>query len=58
MMKHLIAASLVLSLSVFALIGCTEKTSVKEETKVKTPGGTTTTTIEKDVKKTGDHKTE
>jgi len=37
--------------------GCTEtrKSSAKQETKIATPGGTTTITTEKEVKKTGDN---
>ena len=46
----------VCSTSLFAT-GGSEKSTVKDQTKITTPGGTTTITTEKDVKKTGDHKT-
>ena len=56
-MKRVIAATLIASLVSNGLTGCTEttKSSVKQETKIKTPGGTTTITNEKEVKKTGDN---
>ena len=54
MMKSILVASLVLCSTM--TIGCSEKSSVKEETKITTPKGSTVITTEKDVKKTGDHK--
>jgi hypothetical protein len=54
-MKRVIAATLIASVVSIGMIGCTEKSSVKQETKIKTPGGTTTITTEKEVKKTGDN---
>lgn len=54
-MKHMIAATLIISLISIGAIGCTEsKTSTKQETKISTPKGSTTITVEKEVKKTGD----
>ena len=52
-MKRAIAATLIVSVVSIGLIGCTEKSSVKQETKIKTPNGTTTITTEKEIKKTG-----
>ena len=54
-MKRVITAALIASVASIGLIGCTEKSSVKQETKIKTPGGTTTITTEKEIKKTGDN---
>ena len=58
-MKRVIAGTLLASLVSIVMVGCTDstKSSVKQETKITTPGGTTTTTVttEKDVKKTGEH---
>ncbi len=54
-MKRVIAATLIASVVSIGMLGCTEKSSVKQETKIKTPGGTTTITTEKEIKKTGDH---
>jgi len=52
-MKRLIAIALIpLILSLF-IAGCSEKESSKSETTIKTPGGTTTETIEKKVDKSG-----
>ena len=44
------------SLVSIGMVGCNETTrsSAKQETKFKTPGGTTTITTEKEVKTTGD----
>jgi hypothetical protein len=44
-----------LSLVSLSTCGCGEKTSSTKETKVSTPGGTTTVTVEKEVEKTGDN---
>ncbi len=54
-MKRVIAATLITSVVSIGMIGCTEKSSVKQETKFQTPGGTTTITTEKEIKKTGDN---
>jgi ABC-type glycerol-3-phosphate transport system substrate-binding protein len=52
-MKRLITATvIVVSLG---LIGCSKTASTKQETKITTPGGTTTVTTEREVKKTGDN---
>lgn len=55
-MKRMIAATLMASLVSISLTGCNEtaKSSTKQETKISTPSGTTTITVEKEVKKTGD----
>ena len=55
-MKSIAVSALVLSLSLSALVGCSQTETAKVEKKVTTPGGSTTTTVEKEVKKTGDHK--
>ncbi len=53
-MKHTTIALLIASLFSVGAIGCSEKkASTKQETMITTPGGTTTVTIEKEVKKTG-----
>lgn len=54
-MKQFIASVLVLSLFSAVMVGCAEKSSSTTETKVSTPGGTTTVTVEKEVKQTGDN---
>ncbi len=54
-MKQLFASVLVLSLFSTVMVGCAEKSSSTTETKVSTPGGTTTVTVEKEVKQTGDN---
>lgn len=54
-MNRLFLASMLIG-STMIVTGCTEKSTVTSETKVKTPGGTTTITTKKDVEKTGDHK--
>jgi hypothetical protein len=55
-MKRVIAATVITSLLSIGMVGCTEKTaSTKQETKITTPGGTTTITTEKEVKKSGDN---
>ena len=55
-MKRLIATTLITSLISINIIGCGagDKSTVKQETKISTPGGTTTITTEKEVKKTGE----
>jgi hypothetical protein len=54
-MKKLIAAVLILAISSLGAAGCAEKTEVKSESKTTTPGGTTTVTTQKEVKKTGEN---
>jgi hypothetical protein len=54
-MKDYITSVLMLCLVSLATCGCGEKTSSTTETKVSTPGGTTTVTVEKEVEKTGDN---
>ena len=55
-MKRVIAPALIASLVSIGMVGCTEttKSSTKQETEIKTPGGTTTITTEKEIKETGD----
>ncbi len=55
-MERVVAASLIASLVSIGLAGCTDttKSSTKQETKIKTPGGTTTITTEKEIKTTGE----
>jgi hypothetical protein len=54
-MKHVIAATLVVTLVSIGLLGCggQTKSTIKQETKISTPGGTTTITTEKEIKETG-----
>ena len=54
-MKHMIAATLVISVLSIGFVGCSDKTTIKRETEISTPGGTTTITTEQEVKKTGDN---
>ena len=55
-MKRMIASVLILSLFSAGIVGCAKKESTtRQETEMKTPGGTTTSTTEKDVKKTGEN---
>jgi len=54
-MKRLLACWLVPALLIAVLSGCGEKTSTKKETKITTPGGTTTIKTETEVKKTGEN---
>jgi hypothetical protein len=54
-MKQFFASVLVLSVFSLGIVGCAEKATVTKETKVTTPGGTTTFTEEKQVKQTGDN---
>jgi hypothetical protein len=54
-MKRMIAAALVFSVLSIGIVGCTDKTTIKRETKISTPGGTTTITTEREVKKTGEN---
>lgn len=54
-MKRILTTILGLSLFSLGIVGCSDTATTKSETKVSTPGGTTTVTTEKEVKKTGDH---
>ena len=54
-MKQFLASVLVLSVFSLGAVGCAEKSSTTKEVKVSTPGGTTTVTLEKEVKTTGDN---
>lgn len=55
-MKRTNAATLVASVALIGMVGCTEesKSSTKQETTISTPRGTTTITTEKEVKTTDD----
>lgn len=54
-MNRLLVTALIICLVPIGFVGCSEKTSsVKQETKISTPGGTTTITTERQVEKTGD----
>ena len=54
-MKRYLASVVFLGLFTPALVGCAEKSSATKETTVSTPGGTTTTTVTKEVEKTGEN---
>jgi hypothetical protein len=54
-MKRILASILGLSMFSLGIVGCGDTATTKSETKVSTPGGTTTVTTEKEVKKTGDN---
>lgn len=54
-MKRCIVGLLASALLAAGVAGCGERIATKKETKITTPGGTTTITTEKEVKKTGDH---
>jgi len=54
-MKQFLASVLVLSMLSLGMVGCAEKASITEETEISTPGGTTTTTVTKEVEKSGDN---
>jgi hypothetical protein len=54
-MRFCLIATLFVGLAL--LPGCTQKSTVKEESKLTTPTGTTTITTQKEIKKTGDQKT-
>ena len=55
-MKRFLASALIVGVSTFGLVGCEQKSEVKDEKSVKTPSGTETTTSTTEVKKTGDAK--
>ena len=56
-MKRMFGLTMIVSLLSVGLLGCSgeTKSTIKQETKISTPGGTTTVTSEKEVKKTGDN---
>jgi len=55
-MKRIFAPFAVAGLAAcFTLSGCSDETKVKESETVSTPGGTTTTTVDKSVKSTGEN---
>ena len=54
MINTLMAGLILGGLSV-GMSGCSEETGVKEQTKITTPGGTTTQTDQTNVKKSGDN---
>jgi hypothetical protein len=54
-MKHFLASVFVLSVFLLGIVGCADKATITKETKVSTPGGTTTVIEEKQVKQTGDN---
>jgi hypothetical protein len=54
-MKQFFASVLVLSSVALGVVGCAEKATVTKETTISTPGGTTTVTVEEEVKKTGEN---
>jgi ABC-type glycerol-3-phosphate transport system substrate-binding protein len=54
-MKRILALIMGLGVISLGLVGCGDTAATKTETKVSTPGGSTTVTTEKEVKKTGDN---
>lgn len=54
-MKRILASIVGLGAISLGLVGCADTAATKTETKVSTPGGSTTVTTEKEVKKTGDN---
>ena len=54
-MKRILVGILLVTAMSFGFVGCSEKTKVQEQTKVRTEGGTTTETKTDEVKKTGDN---
>jgi hypothetical protein len=54
-MKRVKLLVLGLSLVLTSFIGCAEKSGTKSETTVTTPGGSTTTTVEKETERTGEN---
>ena len=55
-MKRFLASALIIGVSTFGLVGCDEKSEVKKETEIKTPGGSDKITTTTEEKKTGDAK--
>jgi hypothetical protein len=54
-MKNWIATALMIAVGSIGMAGCAEKAETKTQIKTTTPGGTTTVTTDKEVKKTGDN---
>jgi hypothetical protein len=55
-MKRFLVPALLLGLtSTLGVVGCGEKSEVKQTEQVSTPGGTTTTETTKEIKSTGDN---
>ncbi len=56
-MKRIVVATLIIGMASIGMTGCTKttKSTAKQETKIATPGGTTTITTEKEIKKSGDN---
>jgi hypothetical protein len=54
-MKRILASIIGISVMSLGIVGCADTAATKTETKMSTPGGTTTVTTEKEVKKTGDN---
>jgi hypothetical protein len=55
MYLRIMAAILMLGGLSFGVTGCSDKSTVKEESEVSTPGGTTTVTKETQVEKSGEN---
>jgi len=55
-MKRIAVCSCVVLSLAFGVVGCAEKTQVKETKQVTTPGGSDTKTTTVEERKTGDHK--
>ena len=54
-MTRILLGTMILGILSFGLAGCGEKSTVTRETKVSTPGGTTTINTQQEVKQTGDN---
>jgi len=54
-MKRMLVSILSVAIVSLGLAGCAEKSTTKTETETSTPGGKTTVTTEKEVKKTGEN---
>ncbi len=54
-MKRFLFGTMILGILSLGFAGCDQKSTVKEQRTVTTPGGTTTITTEQEVKKTGDN---
>lgn len=54
-MKRLFIWPLTLGWLAMIPAGCSDTSTTRKETKITTPGGTTTVTTEKEVKRTGDN---
>jgi hypothetical protein len=55
-MKRFLASALLVGVSSFGLVGCDQKTEVKEEKSIKTPGGEVKEKDVKTIDKSGDAK--